>query len=169
MWYVFVLPRKICSRVSVLYTLGMLKILCLYLLGQNCLHLTFLPYLSSETYSRKYEKLPNIVINACKKYYRKNVFVENVWLANLALFIYVSTYCVERVKWLEYNRYSQLTRWSSDNASALCARGPGFNPRLRQRFLCLNFCFVVVFLLFCPKTHHLSQKFAISFTILKFI
>ena len=40
--------------------------LCLYLLGQNCLHLTFYPYLSSETYSRKYEKLPNIVIHACK-------------------------------------------------------------------------------------------------------
>ena len=43
-----------------------LKMLGLYLLGQNCLHLTFLPYLSSETYSRKYEKPPNIVIHACK-------------------------------------------------------------------------------------------------------
>ena len=40
--------------------------LCLYLLGQNCLHLTSLPYLGSETYSRKYVKLPNIVIHACK-------------------------------------------------------------------------------------------------------
>jgi len=38
----------------------------LYLLGQKCLHLTFEQYLSSETYSRKYEKLPNIVILACK-------------------------------------------------------------------------------------------------------
>jgi len=44
------------------------------------------------------------------KYYRKNVFVENVWPANLALFVYVSTHCVETVKWLDYNRYSQLTR-----------------------------------------------------------
>ena len=43
-----------------------LNMLCLYRLGQNCLHLTFKPYLSSETYSRKYEKLPNIVIHACK-------------------------------------------------------------------------------------------------------
>ena len=42
------------------------KMLRLYLLGQTCLHLTFLPYLSSETYSRTYEKLPNIVIYACK-------------------------------------------------------------------------------------------------------
>jgi len=43
-----------------------LKMLGLYLLGQNCLHQTFEQYLSSETYSRKYEKLPNIVIFACK-------------------------------------------------------------------------------------------------------
>jgi len=43
-----------------------LKMLDLYLLGQNCLHLTFKPYLSSETYSRKYKKLPNIVVHACK-------------------------------------------------------------------------------------------------------
>ena len=38
----------------------------LYLLGQNCLHRTFKPYLSSETNSRKYEKLPNIVVHARK-------------------------------------------------------------------------------------------------------
>ena len=78
------------------------------------------------------------------KYYRNNVFVENVWPANLALFVYVSTHCVETVKWLDYNRYSQLTRCCSVNASALGARGPGFNPRLRQGFLCLIFCIVVV-------------------------
>jgi len=87
------------------------------------------------------------------KYYRKDAFVENVWPANLALFVYVSTHCVETVKWLDYNWFTQLTRWCSGNAYALGARGPGFNPRLRQGFLCLIFCIVVVFLLFCPKTH----------------
>ena len=102
------------------------------------------------------------------KYYRKNVFVENVWPANLALFVYVSTHCVETVKWLDYNRYCQLTRWSSGNASALGVRGPGFNPRIRQGFLCVIVCFVVVvFLLFLSKeTHYLSHKFAIPFTML---
>jgi len=45
---------------------NVLKMLGLYLLGQNCLHLTFEQYLSSETYSRKYEKLSKIVILACK-------------------------------------------------------------------------------------------------------
>jgi len=45
--------------------------MCLYILGQNCLHHTFSPYLSSETYSRKYEKLPNIVIYACENITKK--------------------------------------------------------------------------------------------------
>ena len=71
--------------------------ICLYLLGQNCLHITFKPYLSSETYSRIYEKLPNIVIHACRNK-QKIEFPENVWPANSALFIYVSTHCVETVK-----------------------------------------------------------------------
>ena len=132
--------------------------LCLYLLGPNCLHLTFKPYLSSQAYSRQYEKLPSIVVNACE-ILQKKVFVENIWPANLALFVYVSTHCVETVKWLDYNRYSQLTRWCSGNASALGARSPGFNTRLWQGFLCLIFCFVVVvFLPFCPKTHYLSER-----------
>jgi len=48
------------------FTNGHLKMLGLYLLGQNCLHLTFEQYLGTETYSRKYEKLPNIVILTCK-------------------------------------------------------------------------------------------------------
>ena len=104
------------------------------------------------------------------KYYRKNVFVENVWPANLALFVYVSTHCVKTVKWLDYNRYSQLTQWCSGNASTLDARGPGFNPRIRQGFLCFIFCFVVVVsLLFLSKTHYLSQKFAIPFTMLNYL
>ena len=50
-----------------------LKMLDLYLLGQNCLHLTFKPYLSSETYSRKYEKLANIVVHACKILQKKGI------------------------------------------------------------------------------------------------
>jgi len=40
-----------------------LKMLDLYLLGQNCLHLTFKPYLSSETYSRKYENIGSKRLN----------------------------------------------------------------------------------------------------------
>jgi len=87
------------------------------------------------------------------KILQKDAFVENVWPANLALFIYVLTHCVETVKWRYYIRCCQLTRWCSGNPSALGARGPGFNPRIRQAFLCFIFCFVVVvFLLFCQNT-----------------
>jgi len=61
-----------------------LKMLGLYLLGQNCLHLTVLPYLSSETGSRKYAKLPNIVIHACKnsteKMYLMKMSGPQIWL-----------------------------------------------------------------------------------------
>ena len=80
-------------------------------------------------------------------------------------------HCVETVKWLDYNRYCQLTRWCSGNASAWGARGPGFNSRIRQGFLCFIFCFVVVvfFLFFYQKTHYLSQKFAIPFTVLIYL
>jgi len=72
----------------------------------------------------------------------KNDFVENVWPANSALFIYVSTHCVETV--LNNNRYFQLTRWCRGNESSVVARGPGFNSTLRQGFLCLIVCFVAV-------------------------
>jgi len=58
--------------------------LCLYLLGQNCLHLTFKPYLSSETYSHQYEKLPSIVVHACKilqkKMYLLKMSGPQIWL-----------------------------------------------------------------------------------------
>ena len=50
-----------------------LKMLGLYLVGQNCLHLTFEQYLNSETYSSKYEKLQNIVILACKNITEKSI------------------------------------------------------------------------------------------------
>jgi len=60
-----------------------LKMLCLYLLGQNCLHLTFQPYLNSETYSRKYEELPTIVINACKNITEKMNLLKMCGAQNL--------------------------------------------------------------------------------------
>ena len=74
-----------------------LKMLCLYLLGQNCLHLTFLPYLSSETYSRKYEKLPKIVIHACKNMTEKMNLLKMSG-PQIRFFIYVSAHCVETFK-----------------------------------------------------------------------
>ena len=55
----------------------------LYLLGQNCGHLTFEQYLSSETYSRKYEKLPKVIL-ACKNITEKMHLLKmsgpQIWL-----------------------------------------------------------------------------------------
>jgi len=133
----------------------MLKMLCLYLLGQKCLYFLFKPYLSSETYSRKYEKLLNIVIHAGKILQKKEYFWKYV-ARKLGFVYYVSPHCVETVKWLGYNRYFQLTRWCSGKASAMGARCPGFNSRLRNGFLCLNFvwfccCVLLCVFIFCPK------------------
>jgi len=82
----------------------------MYLLGQHCLHVTFklmkgkalrkhsLHVKTAASVLLKYEKLPNIAIHACKNITEKNDFVENVWLANSVLFIYVLTHCVRTVK-----------------------------------------------------------------------
>ena len=128
--------------------------------GQNCLHLTFEAYLSRETYSRKYEKC-QIWLSMQVKISRKNNFVENVWPANLALFIYVSTCYVEKVKKLYYSSYSQLTGWCRCSASALGARGPALNSRLRQWVLCLIFCFVVIVFYFFVQKHFICHKILI--------
>jgi len=91
------LAGKFLHRDQLYSLLFRLKMLCLYLLGQNCLQLTFKPFLSSEIYSRLYENL-SYSYPCMYFFYRKHKFVENVWPANSALFIYVSTHCVETVK-----------------------------------------------------------------------
>ena len=52
---------------------------------KNCLHLTFLPYLSSEAYSRYYQKLPN-KLSMHSKILQKHDFIKKVVPENLALF-----------------------------------------------------------------------------------
>ena len=99
------------------------------------------------------------------KLLQKNEFVENVCPANSALFIYISTQCVETVKWLDYNRLSQLTLQCSGNASALGAKSSRVRFPAPAGFLCLMFCFAAVVFNFCPKTHQLSHDFAIPFAI----
>ena len=71
---------------------------------------------------------------------KKNVFVEKVWPANLALFIYVSIHCVETVKWPDYNRHTQLTRFG-------CKRSLVQSPAPGTVFK-FDICFVVVVVFF---------------------
>jgi len=99
-------------------------------------------------------------------YYRKNKFVVNVWPANSALFIYVSNYCVETVKQLDYNQYTQLTRWCRGNTSALGARAPGFNSWFWQGFLFFIFLlFLWVFFIFCPKTLFVTKICNVNYLV----
>jgi len=108
------------------------------------------------------------------KILQKNEFVENV----SALFIYVSTHCVETVKSLNNNRYFQLTcnpdvmhpTGVREVPGLIPGSGKDFYVWFSVFFLCLTFCFVVVvvvvdvvvvvFLLFLSKTDYLSRNFA---------
>ena len=82
--------------------------------------------------------------------WRKRI-CKNVWCANTALFMYVST------QW-----------WCTGNA--LCTRAPGFNTRFRQGlYVWCFFCRCCVFTFCCSKTHYLSQSFAISFAMLIYL
>ena len=93
---------------------------------------------------------------------QKKTFVENVWPANSALFIYVLTQFVETVKHLDYNGYSQLTRWDRGNAFALGLEFPASIPGSRKAFMFDVFVVVVVvFILLLSKTHYLLQNVAV--------
>ena len=73
-----------------------LKMLCLFLLGQNCLHLNHIKAAKPTPVNMRNCQILFMHVNILQK----NVFVENVWPAKLAfkLFDYVSTHCVETVK-----------------------------------------------------------------------
>jgi len=140
--------------------------LCLYLLGHYCLYLTFYPYLSSETYSRKYKKLPNIVIHACKNITEKNNLLKMCGpQSRLCLF----TFRPILSKQLNSLTTINILSWLDGNAFALGARVPGFNSWLRQGFLCLIVLLCCCVFAFCPQTHYLSQHFAMSFIYLVYL
>jgi len=107
----------------------------------------FKPYFRSKTYPRKYEKLTYIVIHACKNITEKTNLLN---MCGPQIRLCLVTFRSIAPNQLNSNRYSQLTRWCKSDASALGERGPGYNSRLRQRFLCLIVCFVVVFTVSVP-------------------
>jgi len=143
--------------------------LCLYLLCQNCLHLTFEQYLSSETYSRKYEKLPNIVILACKNITEKMHLLKmsgpQIWL------------CLFTFRPIASKQLNSLTTFNTVSwlvgavVTALGASGPGFNPWIRQGFYvsCVALLLLCFYFFVKKNTDYLSQKFAIPFTMLIYL
>jgi len=142
--------------------------LCLYLLGQYCLHLTFETYLSSETYSRKYEKLPNIIIRACKNNTETMHLLKmsgpQIWLCLFTFRPIASKKLnglttIDTLSWLGGAVVTHQL-WVQDVLGSIPSSCKGFYVW----FVC--FVVVVVVLLFCEKNpQYLSQKFAIPFTI----
>ena len=135
-------------------------------LGQNCLHLTFLPYLSSETYSLKYKKLPNIVFHACENITEKRNLLEmHGPQIQLCLFTFGPIVSIQfkRLTTIDILSWFSVVEVTHPH---WVREVPGSIPGSSKGFYVWFFFFVVVFFLFCPKTHYLSQKFAIPFTML---
>ena len=136
-----------------------LMMLCMYFLGQNCLHLTMLPYLSSGTYSCKHEKLPNIVIHACKNKMNLlkisdpqipfcSLMFRPIVLKQLNSLLTIVTLS------LLYGAVLTHPLWVQEVL--------GLNSWSRQWFLCLILYFVVVFLLFVHQhiiCHNICKSF----------
>jgi len=136
----------------------------LYLLGQNCLHLTFKPYLSSETYSRKYEKLPNIVVHASKILQKKLYLLK---MSGPQIWLYLFTFRPIASKQLNGLTTIDILSW-------LCGavvthplwvqEVPGSIPSSGKGFYVWFFCIVVVvFLLFLSKNTLFIAKYCNSF------
>jgi len=151
---------KILTRAGV----AALKMLGLYLLGQNCLHLTFEQYLGSENYSRKYEKLPNIVILECKNITEKMQLLKmsgpQIWLCLFTFRPIASKQLnglttIETFSWLGC-AVVKHPLWVQEVLCSILISGRGFYVSF---FPLLLLCFY-----FVVKTHYLSQKFAIPFT-----
>jgi len=145
-----------------------LKMLGLYLLGQNCLHLTFEQYLSSETYSRKYEKLPNIVILACKNITEKMHLLKmsgpQIWLCLFTFRPIVSKQLnglttINTISWLG-GAVVTHPLWVQEVLGSIPISGKGFYVSF---FALLLLCFT-----FLSKTHYLSNTNASPFTMLIF-
>ena len=124
-------------------------------LGHNCLHLIFKPYLSNETYSRKYEKLPNIVIHACKNITEK----RPCWKCVACKFGFFTFWLIASK---QLNSLTTVVTLSWFGAAEVThplwvARGPEFMSRPRQGFLCFMFCCCCCIFTFCTKTRFLTK------------
>jgi len=135
----------------------------LYLLGLNCLHLTFKQYLSSETYSRKYEKLPNIVILACINITEKMHLLMScpqIWLCLFTFRPIASKHVngLTTIVILSWLGGAEVTHplWVQEVPRSVPGSGKVFYVSF--------FCFVVVvFLLFCQKKTLFVTKICNSF------
>ena len=114
---------------------------------------------------RKYEKLPNIVIHTCKniteKMYLLKMCGPQIWLC--LRFDPLRRNGLTTIYTLSWLSGAVVTHplWMQEAPGSISGSGKDFYV-----------WFVVLLLLcfyFCPKTHYLSQKVAIPFTILIYL
>ena len=111
--------------------------------GQNCLHPIFWPYLSSETYPYKYEKLPNVFIHTCtcKTITDKLNLLKMCGLQfRLCLFTFWPIALKQLNSLTTINTFSLLVRLEVTHPTGVLGSIPGSG----KEFM---FCFVVVVLL----------------------
>ena len=109
-----------------------------------------------------------LLVMHVKKYRKNNLLKMCGPQIRLWLFTFRPIASKQLNIYLDYNRYSQLTRWCSFIASAMGARGPGSIPGSGKCLYVWLFCFVVVFLLFVLNTLFFT-KFAIPFAMLIYL
>jgi len=130
---------------------------------QDTYNLTFLPYLISETYSRKYENVLNIVINACTDIIEKNICWK--YLAGTTV-LFISIWHISS-KQLNTLTTILTISWlgGAEVTHPLWVREvPGSIPGSAKRFYVWYFiCLLLWFCFLSKTTHHLSQCFSISF------
>jgi len=139
--------------------------LFLYLLGQNCLHITSSPYLGSKTYSRKYVKLPKMVIQACKGITEK-VYLLKMCGPQIRLCLFTlrpialkqlnSLTTIDSLRWLG-GAVVTHPLWVQDVTGLIPGSSKGF-------YVVFLYCCCCVFI-FCTKTYYLPQNVAILFSI----
>jgi len=132
---------------------------------------SYIPYLSSKTYSRKYEKLLNIVIHACENITEKMYLLKmsglQIWLCLFTVWPIASKQLnsltiIDTLSWLS-GAVVTHPLWVQEVPGSIPGSGKGF---FKFDFVFSCCC---VFYFFCPKTQNLSQKFAIHFTMLIYL
>jgi len=127
--------------------------------GQNCLHLTFWPYWSSETYSHQYNyvKLTNIVIHACK-----NITEKMNLLKWCGLQLRLCLYSFRPIALKQFNNLTTIETVSWLGGAHVTLEVPGSITGSGKGF-CVWFCGCCCIFTLLLKTHFFVTTFYNSF------
>ena len=110
-----------------------------------------------------------VVIHAFKNITEKMYLLKNVWPENSALFIYISTHCVETVKKPDYTWYSRWLGGAVVWFRCVCEKSRVQFPAPARFFMIDFVCFVVAFFLFVQKYIICNKTLQLLFAMLIYI